>query len=466
MGQRELIDLLADCENKFSQEDFDISGINMWPVIKLSIGSQLAHPKSGVPFGPSKRERVFNRLLGKSEFNRAIHLLKKPSDVLFISTSKFWEPLNGQLVDRYSYPFTKFLAELNYKCSIAHIRSPIKPPANSYVQEIPLARAMHWASAKWWLSTKPQLPGRTHDLMKHLEGHNIELKPIEDMVQSTLFYSNFFLEILQNATVHSIFYVCFYAPHNLGLAISAKKLGIRTIDIQHGVQGRFSVPYSYWNIPKNGLEVLPDYFWCWSNSEVDHISSWPGNDKHLGVNGGELWTAQFSEKTDPFDSHPSEDKPVILITLQPVEPSIPDFLVGAIKRSSGIIWWIRQHPLHLIEDDDFENRLKQLGIHQKVDFIDPTHDPLPKVLSRINLHATLWSSVVLDALRYGIPSITLHQIGHDLYSQEIELGKVHKCENPDNFLNQCMDLLNNKTRATSPISNDVIGKLLEIFPND
>ena len=68
----------------------------------------------------------------------------------------------------------------------------------------------------------------------------------------------------------------------MGLLLAAKRNGIRTIDIQHGVQSENDFLFSSWtNIPTNGYELLPDIFWCWSNVEKENIDKWTVNSDNL-----------------------------------------------------------------------------------------------------------------------------------------------------------------------------------------
>ena len=95
----------------------------------------------------------------------------------------------------------------------------------------------------------------------------------------------------QHKKLKEIYVTCWYLPDMMGICAAASKLGIRTIDIQHGKQGKYQAMYSGWtNIPSNGYDLMPEKFWCWGKPSCNHIlDSSPNRTKHIPFVGGYPW---------------------------------------------------------------------------------------------------------------------------------------------------------------------------------
>ena len=86
-------------------------------------------------------------------------------------------------------------------------------------------------------------------------------------------------------------------------------------------------------------------------------------------------------------------------------------------------WFIRLHPqpkrsLRNIDDIMID------GQNDNVDIENATEIPLMALLERVDMHIALWSSTVLEAKQFGVPSIVIHENGQDLFGREIKDGTV------------------------------------------
>jgi len=55
------------------------------------------------------------------------------------------------------------------------------------------------------------------------------------------------------------------------------------------------------------------------------------------------------------------------------------------------------------------------GQNDNVDIKNATDLPLMALLERVDIHIPLWSSTVLEAKQFGVPSIVVHENGQDLF---------------------------------------------------
>ena len=89
--------------------------------------------------------------------------------------------------------------------------------------------------------------------------------------------ASYFKRVLARVRPKLVFVTCWYATESMACILACNELGIPSIDIQHGIQ-EFHVAYARWNrVPNGGYELLPTYFWCWSEAEASVIRGWAGD---------------------------------------------------------------------------------------------------------------------------------------------------------------------------------------------
>ena len=86
-------------------------------------------------------------------------------------------------------------------------------------------------------------------------------------------------------------------------------------------------------------------------------------------------------------------------------------------------WFIRLHPQPKRSATNIDD-IMIAGQNYNVDIKNATDLPLMALLERVDIHITLWSSTVLEAKQFGVPSIVIHENGQDLFGQEIKDGTV------------------------------------------
>lgn len=435
MTRAEVVDLLNECERRFPfAENAWIGDVNIWPLIKTTIGEQLViHSDTNIRSSPQKGQKAhIGALKGGVELLGLKKKVSKAGEVLFISRPEHWVKIHDHWVERFAYPFIEQLKGLGVNSSIVNLTSRPKDGSINSCTEIDLQDIIYFKSLIWWKTKKPsKLPKVILDGIAWVEEktHSLNNDYLVQMVFLMMFYDSLFTELLTKSKVKTIFIVCFYSAYNMGITRAAARLGISTVDMQHGVQGKNNIAYSHWILPKEGYNTLPNFFLCWDVKDTDLINSWAKGSPHKAFTGGDLWseTLRFDdpkiELKNKLPSVPTGDL-TVLFSLQPAKDEIPLNLVNAIKASTNIQWWFREHPLYRKDPNSIRTTLNELGISNKVKLGAVSDLPIPVILSKVDLHITNWSSVVLDAEKVGVPSIIIHPIGKDVFSDMIEEGRA------------------------------------------
>jgi hypothetical protein len=246
----------------------------------------------------------------------------------------------------------------------------------------------------------------------------LDEKQIHHYIVRTLFLSRLFEFFLKKHSVEKVFSICYYEDFGYAMNIACHRLGIKSFDIQHGVQGKYHPAYAPMsNIPEGGYQMLPDVFWVWNRSSFENINLWR-TPFHKAFLGGNPWI-------DFCASHRSAEEkalgglPIILVTLQPIADPLPGFLLKTMSATVGQYkWCVRLHPRQFSEKELIRKQLVNEGLDQHVEMELSSQLPLPILLMETKVHVTQWSSVVIEAFELGVPSVVIHKTGELVYSKE------------------------------------------------
>lgn len=234
--------------------------------------------------------------------------------------------------------------------------------------------------------------------------------------------------------------VSWHGDCQMALTMAAKRLRIPVVDVMHGGSAANGCNYAYSNwtsIPSQGYEIMPNYFWVYSQSDCDAIRLW-GKKAVLPILGGRPMNLVWCNPTkgsialsfrDRCMQFKNGDRPIILLTLA-WEVEYPNWLIDFINFDIRYTWLIRFHP-HI--DDyqrDFVSRLilKDNIFLEKVDFF-----PLEILLQNVDIHLTMISSVIADAAEWGCCSVAMHPDVLDLYAQQIADRNLFYADGPESL---------------------------------
>lgn len=448
-----ILNFLNELEREFPVSKWKLFGFHIWPVIRVALGlklsqenflkekNQLTSTNSSVV--SDSLQTIYNSIYNSISDSSNNQNLKKKYEIVFLNASSTrYYKLGEKWFNPFSDSFINYLEKENLNSLVLEYPDTIK--------NIPRYRPSKYIGAGINLMNINVLFQKQFEKAEHFkpEGFDDFLKrvnlPIDFFLKKilrVLNYSALYEKILKKTKPSLVIVEGFYSYIAMGLLLAAKRNGIKTIDIQHGVQSENDFLFSNWtNIPNKGYELLPDIFWCWSNAEKENIDRWTVNSDNLYfafTGGNPVLEINFEdENIKRFQSQISEEKNKnsknILYTHQ-ASFEISELLFNAIQNSpKDWKWWFRFHPqypeaqgkvLAKLAKYNFEN-----VITEKV-----TEYPLPLILKNMDLHVTEFSSTVLEAEMMGVPSILLSETGADLFNKQIESGIAKYSSSKDNF---------------------------------
>ncbi|MEJ2650184.1 MAG: hypothetical protein P8016_17460 [Sedimentisphaerales bacterium] len=220
--------------------------------------------------------------------------------------------------------------------------------------------------------------------------------------------TGFYKKALEKLSPDMAFLVNYYSLDGMAFTMACRELKIPTIDIQHGLQGDLHFAYGRWfKVPSTGFQLLPSFFWVWSNLEEAVIEKWSHqvSQYHRPLVGGNLWMSQWKGNADNtvtyYDKEilrlkESHSKAIhILVTLSGW--NFDQVLLDRIRNVNqnidiDIVWWIRLHPSWPEDGKKVRQIFKDYGI-SNYELEAASALPLYGLLKNIDLHLTHTSSV-------------------------------------------------------------------------
>lgn len=465
MDYQRAIEIITTLEKEFEVNSVKYEGIKVWPLIRAAIGKQINQPhnnfmsrdqrlaKSKNYLSPLKqRVLTFSSPFSESQQNAQLSQAS-PVDIVFFSRAcDHSDLINGNLINRHIDTIIQLMETIP---NVNHLKLELL--TNKVISEKYPRFCKTEILRPFLPSINPFRPNYIQYFktlrQKVFKISGIDLKEDYFLNQIKVLkqYELFFLNILSILKPRQVFLVCYYYLQAMALISACKKLNIKTIDIQHGKQGKKHVMYTHWTkIPEDGYEVLPDYFWSWGKESKENIEKWQPKmcNHHKPIVGGNCWLANWIngeeykldlEVNNFLSSLTNEYSKVILVTLQPfndLKEIIPEILVQAMLNSpKNWIWLVRLHPRQRHPLEKIKGYLKQFSINN-FEIEQSSNIPLYALLKHSHKHITCWSSVCYEALLFKVPTIIIHSNGLQLYERYINEGKFSYAKTTSQLLKQ------------------------------
>lgn len=454
MDVKESIEIITEIEKKIDVNKIQFEGISIWPLVRLELWILLNHPKPQrfrtVPESDLRQNKcmhtaikVYKKMQELKKFRkiykRGAKFLSRyrPIEVIFISRNEHHTDLiQDKYYNRHIDPVKKLIAT-NYSTLKVESFSADCQTIPRYEDTIFINPFYHHLlySAKKILDKLKNIPinkfselkKTVFDITGYLELNENHFKNMTyNLLASQFFFNSIFRAIQPKA----VFFACYYSPQTMGMIRACKKLNIKTVDIQHGQQGKYHAMYNHWiKVPKGGYELLPDFFWAWGEKSKQNILKWmPDNTPHRVVVGGNRWLGKWIDGSLYGNNFEFEDfyrklgmyERKILVSLQPFDEPLTENLIEAMKLSpKSWIWMLRLHPQMKNRRDEIISILKGVN-NREIDM--STKLPLYSLLKIADYHITCSSSVCYEALAFETHSIIIHKNGMSLFDEYIKEG--------------------------------------------
>lgn len=442
---------LVGVERACPVADWRVAGTQIWPLVRVRIGYGIAAAAFDLPYPTNDRvggaaRRVAKKALAALPNLRDLSLAGPSSryDVLFLSNGISVARFEDVVFDRLCDPIREELSAASYS-SLLLVPAPAKGPFCEPAVQVQLRADMAKVRGLAMVPTVSiSLPGYD-DVVQELGRVGLaKFVPSPRLLRAAtvtlLSMSRLFQRWLARTEAKLGFVGTYYRLESMAFVHACHASGVPSVDIQHGIQGWHHAAYAQWSaVPDDGFELVPRYFWVWSNRDAEQIDAWRPSANHEPIVGGNPFLRLVSRGSGPRAASVEEaaaglraaEPPgrTVLVTLNGFE-STDDLeeLAGVVAGAPPTWrWWIRAHPRNPGGGRDAITVLVRNGVAPSaVD--DASHPALFALLSRVDAHVTRFSSVVIEAAAFGVPSIVTAPEGLSLYATEREAGLVEFAE--------------------------------------
>ena len=443
--QEKSIRLIHDFQQKFDVSRLEIEGIGIWPVILFELHKHNeAHPKKLRKnlFKMAIRELKAQVKMQTDSFrDRKSHAANgKEAEILFLTQSTRRVKIDTSWYDRICDPFVDAFESIGFKCqtlewSYDHqYKVPRHKPSDLIQLEVNLSLFRAFFSGRLIKSGFPAL--ESEDFQEILEKHDFTFGQFMENIDLSLrlifSLKKYFDKKLRNIPAKIAFYFPYYSVVSFAFNLACKDKGIPAVEIQHGYfADRTYMQNGHRNI-KNRYRLFPDAIWVWGEREKEMFLRWGKKSlPHIFI-GGNLWMNLWlypelnnRKLGDGFDSQldslKKNQKKIILFTLSAFL-EIPEWLPSALSSAGDdILFCIRFH--HNSSQEYREKTQKSLENLNNVEYETSNSFPLPALLEACDLHVTIDSSSVIEAIDFSIQSIIISENGVFLFPDLIDERK-------------------------------------------
>ncbi len=483
--------LINELENEFPVQHWMIAGIHIWPLIRIPLSFTInAQGSEAKRYRASGNKPIINKIrkvisFGSGALRQLAASLKdnqhndcaEKADVLIVSSTKdrLLNLPNGEYYDIHCDYISDVIKKLGRRVLTYEIA-----PQNHYL--LPRYSISHFTQAQLdWVRIKAEiefLANRKPLTMTKIPGYDgfrrvleergvyFSLPSREQLIKQVFVINKtaaFFEKAIKSKNINLAMVCDYCSTAGMALNLACRRMGIISVDIQHGVAGNLHGSYGRWkNVPQTGYELLPKVFWCWSEDDVATINAWNNNVKkyHQAIVGGnsweELWLDPKNEISTYYDKILAEEfsdkinEKKILVALQ-TGGLIPPVIMQTIKEApSSWRWYIRFHPYMTQEERNLIHiELERECRQANIDFTLSNTLPLMALFRNIDVMITEWSATVIDAKIMKIPSVVVHRYAEEYFAREIEQGWVRPAYTPSNILSAITEQLSAKERLKS-----------------
>jgi len=448
-------------EEKYPVDLWMIEGIHIWPVLKRIIYFTIFRDSKNNHLEPGKfkLENVGRNIKKKLRFFHAYYHLffldLKKTNFLFSGGSSYrvnWEE------KRFNRFFDPMLDYIESKGEVSYLLEYNKIDIKTVYKS---QRVIDLIDFLPFFNSNKKIEGE-YNLLEDLKDFNLFLNEVEDktgveshflksnllkQINTIINWANLFSFFIKKADAKYTIGLCYYSNAMYGMNFASNKLGIKSIDMQHGLQGYLHPAYHFKKVPSSGYNILPKDFWVWETSSFQNINNWTHNSVHKAILGGNPWIDYFQSNKGLNDIR-NEEFPMILFTLQLGKSILPDYFLDVIKATcKNYNWWFRYHPrTSQKEKEEIELKLNSLRLLDRVNIKDANNLPLPVLLNNCQLNISKNSGSIAEAAMMQRHSLIIDELGIRSYKDLIDRGLAEGClsKNSKEIVIRINSILNNK----------------------
>ncbi len=446
---------ILDVEQKYSVNEWQMQGIDIWPFIRIKlyifflnlnseknslqiVNQPFIENRSIIKKGFNFLQRIIRAKLMTNNFTRNL----KPKKILFFGSHFHRTRQNGiffnrffdSMVDTHQLQDDVYMVEFEKVYENNYNQKSILP-LHKYLDQYKLLKKINLSlfsqeNGEIELKDYKAFFEQLINDFPAAQNLNISIEALKRWAKKVNRTKGFFTDFYKKTKPEKIIFLSYYGYDDLAAAIlAAHELGIKTIDFQHGPQTNVHMAYSSWTKhPEKPYNIMPLEYWTWDQKSKENIEEWAQKTEFIQAkNVGHPYLAYFKKKILFQDMG---EKIFFSLQTLSLEEMFPVLLLDLMKESE-LKWILRMHPRSNFTKKDLKSFLIMNKIHKDIYEIENALDtPLPESLARAKFHVTNFSGCVIEAGMLNMPSLLIHESGKEIFRAYIDEKLVFYL-NPD-----------------------------------
>lgn len=450
-----IVKTIAAIEQSFDVNSVRYKSLLLWPLVRLTLWQKLTNLSKNLTINEGPVSNHIPCFSIDDDSLRTLHDLNDTEILFFTRAICYTKRSAGEHYDHLLDPVMSFI-ENTHRCLCVEI-ADMKNIRETTPRSKPtffLKRIRNGQVED--TVTRIENFDKLQQIVTELTGifidESLYLKQLRDLMAK----QHYFMEVLSVIRPRVMFTSCYMRHEAMAMISACKKLGIMTVDIQHGKPPPSHASYSHWtSIPSGGYDLVADYFWCWNQlrKNMNESTSSHGMKPHSIV-GGNLWLAQWLKEEDPvidddmrnFYRYLNEKSKVVLLAMARPDIPIPSHVIDAMRYSPPEwLWLIRLHSTWYKDTDKMQliSFLKESGVNNyEMEYASSC--PLPGVLKRSDHHITFYSSTCYEAMVFDVPTTFIDNFAFEAHKSNIEKGVFAYADNAESLLDSIRNFRHDK----------------------
>ncbi len=362
------------------------------------------------------------------------------ADAVILTSSGYRIRTDRCYYDVFSDPLRELLRRHDMNTIVWEHGGTSVPRCSSSARISPILGTLMSSTAARGPLQQPVWFGDYQELTGCLCNEPLDWPSLEQQILHLQQRSLLFEQWLRRAGARLLVNVCWYDPIAMAATLAARRCGIPAIDYQHGLQDESHIAYVGWDrAPAGGFELVPDFFWCWGENQAERLHrANPAFERHSAtLAGGFQWFNLCRAGEMPFLSkefkearrHFANDSRIILVTLQKNTDFHAPIIAAMAFSPPEWRWLVRFHR----GSDEAEKAALRILYRKegggRAEFGLANECALYTLLRFADVHVTGHSTCCLEALGFGVPTVTVSKEGRRAFRSLIEQGVVFHAEN-------------------------------------
>jgi hypothetical protein len=401
---------------------------------------------------------------------------RQDAEAVFFSDGVSFTPLNGQWFDRIADPVMDALDRRGLRSlkltPLAEAHVPRQRPSRFVQPSIDRIKLLASRS-------RPALETPQWDAFERAAqaafGAPVPAREWLQMQTARLnALARWFCTRLQATGASYAFVNTYYSLEGQAFVQAARRLGMSTVDVQHGIQGEHHAAYARWlQVPAGGYSTLPDEFWVWDDTEAQAIGRWnAGLGTHRARITGNPWLQRWADDSDPLISaclaqagalrRPGKRQVLACLSWGLADEETGKLIEAARQCGPEVVWWWRLHPVESGKRAAFAARLQQQGLDGS-QVGAATDLPLYALVRSADVIVAHSSTVIQEAAQLGVPAVVTSDYGAEFHAGLVHTAQAVKATTPDTIATAARAMAD-RPRYEGPLV--VQGDLLQLAVDD